>query len=79
MTPNADEPLSFETNIKPMFRTLDRQSMQRAFDLWSYDDVSRHADAILARLQAGTMPCDGAWAEAQVELFRRWDESGKPS
>jgi hypothetical protein len=79
VTPNADEPLSFETNIKPMFRTLDRQSMQPAFDLWSHDDVSQHADAILARLQAGTMPCDGAWAEAQVELFRRWAESGKPS
>src|SRR4029077_15613948 len=76
--PDTDEPLSFETDIKPLFRELDQQSMQRAFDLWSHDDVSRHADAILARLQAGTMPCDGAWAEAQAELFRRWSESGKP-
>jgi hypothetical protein len=79
MIRNADGALSFETDIKPLFREHDRQSMQRAFDLWSHDDVSQHADAILARLQAGTMPCDGAWAGAQVDLFRRWAESGKAS
>jgi len=79
MTAYADEPVSFETDIKPMFRELDQQSMQAAFDLWSYDDVSRHADAILGQLEAGTMPCDGAWPETQVDLFRRWTESGKPS
>jgi hypothetical protein len=78
MTAYADEPVSFETDIKPMFRELDQQSMQAAFDLWSYDDVSRHADAILGQLEAGTMPCDGAWPEPQVDLFRRWTESGKP-
>ncbi|MDX6411621.1 MAG: hypothetical protein QOE91_1137 [Gaiellaceae bacterium] len=46
---HADEPVSFETDIKPLFRELDQQSMRRAFDHWSHDDVSRHADAILAR------------------------------
>jgi hypothetical protein len=79
VTPHTDEPISFETQIKPMFRELDQQAMQSAFDLWSHDDVSLHAEAILARLQAGTMPCDGAWPDAQVDLFRRWAESGKPS
>jgi hypothetical protein len=68
----------FETEIKPMFRERDRESMIRAFDLWSHDDVSQHADAILARLQAGDMPCDGAWPEPQVDRFRRWAEGGKP-
>jgi hypothetical protein len=62
-----------------MFREGDRQAMQSHFDLWLHDDVSRHADAILARLRAGTMPCDGAWPQAQVDLFPRWAESGKPS
>jgi hypothetical protein len=76
--PDADEPVSFETDVKPMFRELDRHSMRLAFDLWSHDDVSQHADAILARLRAGTMPCDGAWPQAQVVLFQRWAESGKP-
>ena len=48
-------------------------------DLWSHDDVSKYADVILSSLQAGTMPCDGAWPQAQVDLFRRWTESGKRS
>jgi hypothetical protein len=75
---DADEPVSFEIRVKPLFRQLDRQSMQSHFDLWSHDDVSQHADAILARLRAGTMPCDGAWPQAQVDLFQRWAEGGKP-
>ncbi len=51
--------------------------MTLAFDLWSYDDVSRHADAILAQLRAGTMPCDGAWPPENVDVFERWVETGK--
>ena len=78
MNPNAEEPLSFETDIKPLFRERDRRSMEFAFDLWSHGDVSQYADAILGRLRAGTMPCDGEWPRAQVDLFERWAESGKP-
>jgi hemoglobin len=37
----------------------DRQSMNWAFELWPYEDVSEHADAILAKLRRGAMPCDG--------------------
>ena len=74
----VDEPLSFETDVRPMFRDRDRRSMEFAFDLWSYDDVSEHADAILGRLKAGTMPCDGAWPPEQVDLFHRWVDSRKP-
>ncbi len=77
MTSDPDQEPGFETQIKPMFREVDRESMQSHFDLWSHEDVSRHADAILARLQEGTMPCDGAWAQAQVDLFQRWAEAGK--
>jgi hypothetical protein len=69
--------VSFETEIKPLFRVKDRESMQRAFDLWAYGDVSEHADAIVSRLRNGTMPCDGAWPEAQVSLFQRWIDMGK--
>jgi hypothetical protein len=68
----------FETEIKPLFREHDRDSMIRTFDLWSQDDVSQHADAILTRLQAGDMPYDGAWPQEQVDFFRSWAESGKP-
>ena len=68
----------FASDIKPLFRERDRQAMQSRFDLWSYDDVSRHAEVILTRLRNGTMPCDGAWPPAQVDLFQRWVESGRP-
>jgi hypothetical protein len=77
MTDTDDLP-GFEAQIKPLFREHDRQSMESHFDLWSHEDVSQHSDAILSRLQAGTMPCDGAWPKAQVDLFQRWAESGKP-
>ena len=78
MTTDAGKPVSFESDVKPLFRERDRQSMQSHFDLWSHDDVSRHADAILGRLRDGTMPCDGSWPQAQVDLFQRWAEGGKP-
>jgi truncated hemoglobin YjbI len=77
MSPAA-EPLSFARHIQPLFRPADRQSMRWAFDLWAYDDVARHAAGILERVGDGSMPCDGAWSEQQVDTFRRWVESGLP-
>jgi CDGSH-type Zn-finger protein len=74
-----DEPVSFKSHIKPMFRARDRQSMLFAFDLWSYDDVRGHAADVLARVANGTMPCDGSWPDDQVQVFRRWTESGTPA
>jgi hypothetical protein len=74
--PSATEPLGFEQHIKSLFRSRDRQSMRFAFDLWSHQDVSQHAAAILTRLTEGTMPCDAAWPDEQVAVFRRWIESG---
>jgi CDGSH-type Zn-finger protein/truncated hemoglobin YjbI len=74
--PGADEPVSFETHIKPLFRSRDRKSMQFAFDLWSYDDVRQNAEAILQRIKAGTMPCDGAWPQEWVDVFQRWTQTG---
>jgi hypothetical protein len=78
MSAHTAGPVSFETDIKPMFRDRDRGSMQSQFDLWSYDDVVAHADAILAAVAAGSMPCDGAWPQAQVDRLQHWIESGKP-
>jgi hypothetical protein len=69
-------PLGFEADIKPLFRDKDRQAMQRAFDLWSYDDVVAHADGIAQQVKAGTMPCDGAWPQEDVERFERWVQEG---
>jgi hypothetical protein len=74
----AQQSVSYESDVKPLFRERDRDSMKFAFDLWSYDDVSDNADEILSRLRAGSMPCDVAWPEAQVDLFAHWVDEGKP-
>ena len=74
--PATDQPVSFGQHIKPLFRPTDRQSMTFAFDLWDVDDVRSNADAILGRLQEGTMPCDGGWSSDKVELFDRWIATG---
>jgi len=70
------ESVSFAAHIQPLFRERDRESMKFAFDLWSYEDVTRNAEAILARLEGGSMPCDGAWPAERVDEFRRWVEGG---
>jgi hypothetical protein len=70
--------LGFEKDVKPLFRERDRGSMMSMFDLWSYDDVSANADAILDAVSAGRMPCDEQWPEAEVDVLRRWVEGGKP-
>lgn len=72
----AAEELSFEQDIKPLFRPEDQESMAWAFDLSSYDEVREHATAILDRLREGSMPCDGEWPEEHVQRFERWIESG---
>jgi hypothetical protein len=77
--PDPDVPLSFAAHIKPLFRQRDRDSMRFAFDLWAHDDVATHGEAILERLRAGTMPCDGAWPVEQVDAFQRWIEAGAPA
>ena len=76
--PAADEPLHFEAHIKPLFRQMDRQSMTWAFDLWAYKDVEAHAQGILERLRAGTMPCDGAWPQEKLDVFARWVAASMP-
>lgn len=69
---------SFQTDVRPLFRDKDIRSMKRfgGFDLSSYADVKLHSDEILARLEAGTMPCDGAWNSASVAIFKEWVTGG---
>jgi hypothetical protein len=66
----------FEQDIRGLFREFDRDEMEWAFDLWDYDDVKENAEGILERLEAGDMPCDGAWSEEQIERFRTWVREG---
>jgi hypothetical protein len=73
------ERLSFDQDIKPLFRDKDRNSMISKFDLWSYDDVARLSDPILTKLRDGSMPCDGAWPDERVARFQDWIAAGKPA
>jgi truncated hemoglobin YjbI len=70
---------TLEEHVKPLFRERDRASMKFAFDLWSFEDVSANADAILARLREGSMPCDGAWPSEYITIFERWIAADKPT
>jgi CDGSH-type Zn-finger protein/truncated hemoglobin YjbI/ferredoxin len=74
--PAANEQVSFEKHIKPLFRQRDRQSMKFAFDLWAFDDVKQNAHAILERLRNGSMPCDEPWHPEKIDVFERWTTTG---
>jgi hypothetical protein len=69
--------ISFDTDIKPLFREKDRDAMRSAFDLWALADVQTHAAAIAERLKDGSMPCDGPWPAEQIALFERWVGQGE--
>lgn len=70
--------MSFENDIKSLFRDQDVDEMSWAFDLSSYEDVSEHAEEIYDRLSDGTMPCDERWPEDDIARFRRWIDAGMP-
>jgi len=78
-SPGEGDKLSFELDIRPLFRAKDRDSMLAVFDLFDYADVVEHADAIVGSLSSGQMPCDGAWPASQVEMLQQWIDLGKPA
>ncbi|HXB16681.1 MAG TPA: hypothetical protein VNV44_13180 [Solirubrobacteraceae bacterium] len=76
--PSSAEHPGFESDIRPLFRPKDVESMMGHFDLSSYDDVKANADAIYSALDGGNMPCDGAWPANEVSTFRSWMDAGYP-
>ena len=77
--PGADEPF-------PSRRTSSRCSARATATRCGSSSTSgptrtsaRTPHAILERLRAGTMPCDGAWPPDRVEVFARWVSSGSPA
>ena len=78
-SPGEGAKLSFERDIKPLFRSKDRESMLQAFDLFDYDDVVERADSIVGSLRSGQMPCDGAWPAADVDKLQQWIDEGTPA
>lgn len=69
---------SFATDIKPLFRKKD-VSIMKAVTGWSLDvyaEVKPNAAKVLDRLRDGSMPCDGAWPVADIDLFQKWTQTG---
>jgi hypothetical protein len=78
-SPSEVGTLSFERDIKPMFRQKDRDAMLQAFDLFDYDDVVENVRKIARTLRGGQMPCDGAWSGEQVDKLQQWIDAGTPA
>jgi hypothetical protein len=70
--------LSFATDVRPLFRDMDIQSMQSisGFDLSRYEDVRNHAQAIYDVVASGSMPCDEPWSAEYIAKFKAWVDGG---
>jgi len=69
-------PVSYATQIKPLFRPFDQSSMEGRFDLYSYTDVKAWADRIYDQVADGNMPCDAPWPQESIDLFAAWIKDG---
>lgn len=78
-TPAPIAPLSFATDIRGLFRVVPDRSAMVIFglDLHKFEDVRDRADDILARLNDGSMPCDGSWPPDRIAKFQKWIDDGK--
>jgi hypothetical protein len=71
--------LSFQTDIRPLFRDRDVTCMKGRGVLlgdstWMCD--AAHAQRVFTKLSAGAMPPDGAWPPDRVALFKQWMDGG---
>jgi hypothetical protein len=71
--------MTFEKDIKPLFRESDRVEMRWALDLWSYEDVKANSREVLERVKSGEMPCDDPWSKVMIERFGAWIDAGMPA
>ena len=72
----SDESISFQRDIKPLFRESDVEAMRPRFDLSKYEDVKKYADSIYPRLKDGSMPSDGQWPRQDLDKFKNWMDTG---
>ncbi len=80
VVPDKPAALSFEADIKPMFRPRDVNAMRAAagFDLHNYEDVRSRAALISERLK-DDMPCDGLWPPEDIKKFDDWIAAQMPA
>ena len=72
----SDESISFQKDIKPLFREQDIEAMKSRFDLSKYEEVKEQADKIYPRLKDGSMPSDGQWPRQDLDKFKTWMDTG---
>lgn len=78
-------PVSFATDIKPLFRAIDISHMKRfgvELDNYAYMSNPDNANAVLATLspqdgEPPSMPPGGPyWPASQLALFAQWQKDG---
>ena len=81
----TDKSVSFERDIKPLFREIDLDHMTPMgvpLDDYSYMSDPSNAQAVYEYLtgdQEPRMPIGGPyWSQEQLELYARWLEAGRP-
>jgi hypothetical protein len=74
-------PLSFATDIRPLFRDGDIKCMKPAgvaLDDAKWMCVPANAQLVYGEVSAGKMPPDKPWSAEQVSVFKRWMDAGCP-
>jgi hypothetical protein len=75
--------VSFNTDILPLFTTMDIEHMSHAgvlLDDHSYMSQPAHAKQVYETVSTGAMPPNDSgeppWSEDQVQLFKAWVDGG---
>ncbi len=68
----------YQTDIRPLFRDFDVQTLQRldGINLNDVKSVRFNVSKLQERINNGSFPYDACWAKAQIDLFNRWLDSG---
>ena len=82
---SGDKSVSFERDIRPLFREIDLDHMGPmgvALDDYDYMSDPSNAQSVYEYLtgdQEPRMPVGGPyWSQEQLELYSRWLEAGRP-
>ena len=72
------ERVSYETDIRSLFRDFDVEILQRldGIDLNDVENVRTHGEELRERLNKGSFPYDACWSDDRIDLFNRWIDSG---
>lgn len=75
-------PLTFATDIRPLFRDGDIRCMKPAgvhLDDATWMTIPANAQKVYGAISAGKMPPDAPWPPERVALFKQWMDAGCPA